>query len=369
KGGRVECFFLGDLKNDNYYMLDVNSLYPFVMRNNVYPVKYDKITHRLTVKSLGRYLRSKSVVAKVLIETNEPVYAVKRERLLFPVGRFWTVLTTPEIKYAFAKGHIKDVTDCVIYEQENIFKSYVDKFYALRQEFKAAGIRAFEQLCKYMMNSLYGKFGQKGENWEKVGEAIGEPDREEMVIDMKRRRVTRLRYLLGQVFLMTGHGECFDSFPAIAAHVTAYARLHLWSLMQQTGWGNYFYCDTDSLIVNEKGMQCLKNHIDNTSLGGLKVAMTSNHVTIQGLKDYSIAEKRVIKGIRKNAVCVGNGVYEQEQWSSFRGLLRSGQPEDYVVKTITKHLNRDYNKGDITDNGVVLPYVFDDVLLLKQSPI
>ncbi|GAH90860.1 unnamed protein product, partial [marine sediment metagenome] len=28
KGGRVECFYLGELKNDNYYMLDVNSLYP-----------------------------------------------------------------------------------------------------------------------------------------------------------------------------------------------------------------------------------------------------------------------------------------------------------------------------------------------------
>ncbi|GAH69009.1 unnamed protein product, partial [marine sediment metagenome] len=30
KGGRVECFYLGDLNDDNYYMVDVNSLYPFV---------------------------------------------------------------------------------------------------------------------------------------------------------------------------------------------------------------------------------------------------------------------------------------------------------------------------------------------------
>ncbi|GAH14100.1 unnamed protein product, partial [marine sediment metagenome] len=35
KGGRVECFYLGDLHNENYYLLDVNSLYPFVMRNNL----------------------------------------------------------------------------------------------------------------------------------------------------------------------------------------------------------------------------------------------------------------------------------------------------------------------------------------------
>ncbi|GAI11998.1 unnamed protein product, partial [marine sediment metagenome] len=78
KGGRVECFYLGELKNDNYYMLDVNSLYPFVMRNNVYPVKYKKISHKVTPKTLGRYLSVKAVTAKVLIETDEPVYAVRR---------------------------------------------------------------------------------------------------------------------------------------------------------------------------------------------------------------------------------------------------------------------------------------------------
>jgi len=49
KGGRVECFFLGVLKNDSYYMLDVNSLYPFVMRNNKYPVKYVKLRHNVGV--------------------------------------------------------------------------------------------------------------------------------------------------------------------------------------------------------------------------------------------------------------------------------------------------------------------------------
>ncbi|MBA7657189.1 hypothetical protein ES703_65120 [subsurface metagenome] len=309
---------------------------------------------------MRRTLNTTAVTAKVLIETDEPVYGVKRERLVFPVGRFWAVLTTPELKYALARGHIKQVGDYVVYEQENIFRAYVDTFYKLRQEFKSAGARTYEQLCKYMMNSLYGKFGQKGEEWTKVGECIGQPDREEMVLDMKNKRVTRMRYLLGQVFLMTGVGECFDSFPAIAAHVTAYARLHLWSLMQQAGWGNYFYCDTDSLIVNEKGMQCLKSHIHNTSLGGLKIVEQSSSVIIRGLKDYSIAQKQVIKGIRKNAVCVGNGVYEQEQWSSFRGLLRSGQPEDYVVKTITKHLSRDYTKGTVTPSGVVRPYVFDE---------
>ena len=360
KGGRVECFFLGELNDGNYYLLDVNSLYPFVMRNEPYPVRYKKITHGVKPRTLRKYLKTDGVVGQVLIETDEPAYAVRRDRTLFPVGCFWTTLTTPELKYAAARGHIKDVRDVVVYDQDSIFESYVDKFYALRQEFKSAGVAEYEELCKKMLNSLYGKFGQKGEEWKKIGDCPDEPDREELVFNMNGRRVTKLRYLLGQVFLMTGVGESFDSFPAIAAHVTAYGRLYLWRLMQQAGRGNYFYCDTDSLIVNEVGLCRLTNMTSNTSLGGLKVERSGLSVVLRGLKDYSFGTKCVTKGVRKNAVQVSDGVYTQEKWPSFRGLLRSGQPESYVVETVTKHLTRNYTKGVVTAGGAVVPFVYDD---------
>ncbi|GAH29223.1 unnamed protein product, partial [marine sediment metagenome] len=276
-----------------------------------------------------------------------PVYAVRRGRCMFPVGRFWTTLCTPELKYAFAHNHIKQVDTCVIYEQENIFRSYVDKFYSLRLDFKSAGVAEYEELCKTMLNSFYGKFGQKGENWRKIGDCPNERDREELVFNMGGRRVTKLRYLLGEIFIMTGHGESFDSFPAIAAHVTAYARIYLWSLMQQAGYGNYFYCDTDSLIVNEDGLCKLDELITPNKLGGLKKENIAQSVSIRGLKDYTFGSKNVIKGIRKNAIEVSKGVFQQEQWPSFRGLLRSGEPDTYTVGTTTKHLNREYTKGEV----------------------
>ena len=360
KGGRVECFYLGDLNDENYYFLDVNSLYPFVMRNNLYPIKYKQIVHRITPHSLGTLLHSKAVVAKVLIETDLPIYAVRCGRCMFPVGRFWTTLCTPELKYAFAHNHVKQVDVAVIYEQENIFRSYVNKFYTLRLDFKSAGVDEYVELCKKMLNSLYGKFGQKGENWTKIGDCPNERDREELVFNMGGRRVTKLRYLLGELFIMTGHGESFDSFPAIAAHVTAYARMYLWSLMQEAGYGNYFYCDTDSLIVNEVGLCNLQNRKSEHLLGGLKIDNFGSYVQLRGLKDYSFNAKDVVKGVRKNAVKLADGVFQQEQWPSFRGLLRSGEPDIYTVKTTIKHLNREYTKGVVNPDGVVVPFVFAD---------
>lgn len=355
KGGRCECFYIGELNHDSYYVLDVNSLYPFVMRNNSYPVKYKKILPKVTKRSLRAYLRNRSVVGRVLIETDEPVYAVKMERTIFPIGTFETTLTTPELKYALEHGHIKEVYSCVIYEQANIFKSYVDTIYTLRQDFKSAGVAVYENLCKYLMNSLYGKWGQKAENWVKIADCPNEPDREELLFSNESNKVMRLRYLLGQLFELRSYGEAYNSFPAISSHVTAYGRMYLWSLMKLAGHGNYYYCDTDSLIVNDAGMDNLTEIIDDTKLGLMKHEETVHKLIIHGLKDYEKDSTIVMKGIRKNAVKISEGVYQQEQWSSFKGLLHSGDINTYTVKNVTKHLSRKYTKGTVLASGIVEP--------------
>ncbi|GAJ05595.1 unnamed protein product [marine sediment metagenome] len=95
----IDSFGEPDYKS--FYVLDVNSLYPFVMRNNEYPVKYICKLPKSTIKELTEYIKIKAVVARVLIETNKPVYAVNRDRTLFPIGVFETVLTTLQIH-----GHV-----------------------------------------------------------------------------------------------------------------------------------------------------------------------------------------------------------------------------------------------------------------------
>lgn len=357
KGGRCECFALGDLSGQPFYVFDVNSLYPFVMQRHNYPTKYVKLHHRLTIPDLSELLSSQAVVANVVVNTDEPVYAIKRGRTIFPVGTFETTLCTPELQYAIDHNHVVKVLDAVSYEQAPIFSSYVTTMYGLRQDFKIRQNKEYEQIVKYLLNSLYGKFGQKAEEWVKIGDAPGEPDREEMILYKNPRQAMRLRYLLGEVFELKGHSEAYNSFPGIASHVTAYARLYLWELMCACGHGNYVYCDTDSLMVTDVGRDKLSSYLSNTELGKLKLERTVNHLIIRGLKDYSADEKVVVKGVRRSAVQLGDGVYRQEQWPSFRGIFQSANANTYVVKNVTKHLTREYTKGDVTESGVVTPFV------------
>lgn len=357
KGGRCECFVIGDLSGQPFYIVDVNSLYPYVMYKHKFPHKWHKISHRPSVKKLGKMLDNHAVVARVRIETDEPVYAIKTGRTIFPVGTFDTTLCSPELQHAIDHNHVVKVYDVVEYEQANIFSSYVSTMYGLRNDFKVTGNKEYEQIVKCLLNSLYGKFGQKAEDWIRIGKAPGEPDREEMILHKPPRRPTRLRYLLGEVFELKRYAEAFNSFPAIAAHVTAYARVYLWELMQVCGKGNYVYCDTDSLMVTDVGLDNLSSYMSSTELGKLKLERTVESLVIRGLKDYSADEKVVIKGIRKNAHHIGNGVYTQEQWPSFKGIFKTANANRYVVKNVTKHLTREYTKGNVGSDGIVTPFV------------
>ncbi|GAI47556.1 unnamed protein product, partial [marine sediment metagenome] len=200
----ANVFYLGELNSENYYIVDVNSLYPFVMRDNLYPVKYKKIVSKPSVSFIANEHNDTSIIAKVLIDTDEPAYAVRRERTIFPVGQFWVTLTTPELKYAFEHNHIVKIEQAVIYEQADIFSSYVNRFYTLRQKFRKEGNPEYEELCKKFLNSLYGKFGQKADEWKKIGDCPQEPDRVELCFISGVCGMKQIRYLLGEIFELVG---------------------------------------------------------------------------------------------------------------------------------------------------------------------
>ncbi|GAI96919.1 unnamed protein product, partial [marine sediment metagenome] len=285
------------LEKGTYHVVDVNSLYATVMHHGKFPCKYVKSRNHCTIDTLRYNLQSKAVIATVLIETDEPAYAVKRNRTIFPIGRFWVTLTTPELVYALGHNHIRKVGRFVFYEQEKLFTGYVKRMYDLRLEFKSAGVESYSEICKLLLNSLYGKFGQKAEVWEKIGDCPNERDRTEVVFSPDSNHRGMIRYLLGEVFELTGYEECFNSFPAIASTVTAYARMYLYELMKMAGAGNYFYCDTDSLIVNDTGLENLGSLINEINLGCLKIEESIPWVNIYGLKDYETVNRTVIKGI------------------------------------------------------------------------
>jgi len=335
------------------------------MQANEYPCKYIRQVHYPALSDFVKYLQEYAIVAKVELETTEPVYAIRGQRTYFPVGKYAATLCTPELLYAQKKGQLRKVIHAVLYAKADLFSSFVDTFYAMRLRFKKEGTDEYVEMCKKILNSLYGKFGQKAEEWTKIADCPDEPDRYEMLIYADRPGCHTIRYLMGQCFELTRFDESYDSFPAIAAHVTAYGRLWLWRLMSIAGNGNYYYCDTDSLIVNAEGLKRLKSEMDDTELGKLKTVETMQSMSIFGLKDYETETKIVTKGIRRNAERLQDGVYRQDKWPSIQGMLRKGKTDVYTVEKTLKHLARTYEKGIVNKDGTISPFV----LTLETPPV
>lgn len=339
RGGRTECFRFGELSN--IYVLDVNSMYPFVMKNKKYPKKLIAYFKTLTLEQLEKYLEKYCVIAKVKIETSKPIFGLKDKKrgLVFPVGVFLITLTTEELKYALSHNLILEVYDTAIYEAGYIFKEFIEFFWRKRKEAKENKQDVYYLFYKTIMNSLYGKFAQKSEIWEKINSEYD--DGIYYYLDADTGKRTLIRSINGKVERKKGSKLSYNSFVAISSEVTANARMYLFELIEKAGFENVVYCDTDSLFVNAKGFQNLSNLLGN-ELGQLKLEKQYIKLHIRGLKDYkgialdnSIVEK--IKGIRKDAKQIEENVFEQLQFCKFRTLMRR-QVFDGVIVEVRSEL-------------------------------
>lgn len=355
-GGRVECFFIGQVPESPIYVLDINSMYPSVMLGNLFPVRLRGRDRQPSLLALSQYLREYLVIAQVLIRTPVPAYPMRLNgKLVFPVGEFRTTLATPELAYALSQGHILRVGEVVLYEGAPIFTSFVTFFWQARARAKAQGDKAGSLFYKILMNSLYGKFGQKEERWTPLPVEDHGPPRYWKEYDLEEGRWVSYRAFAGRVEVSREEEEAYHSFPAIAAHVTSYARMYLWHLFLLAGRENVYYCDTDSLFVNREGYESLSEMIDPSRMGLLSLKEVCSSLVIYGPKSYRAGDKLTLKGIRKDAQEVAPGVWRQEQWPTLSTLVRRGDLSTYPVLTVEKHLSFTYDKGEVTSEGWVRP--------------
>lgn len=379
-GGMTEVFYANPLKDTTIYNLDVNSLYPYVMLNK-YPVKLLGEIRNRPVSFLKSLFSDHAIVADVTIESKTDVYPKRvNNKFCMVRGQFRTALCGPELKRAFDNGHIAELHHVAWYKQAKIFTDYITHFWHLRLRYKQSGDSVQNTFCKLMMNSLYGKFGQRGFKWLNYNKHVLKslydfhhvpfPQQYE-TSDPKPRiawgneyihligleKPVNFRSFNSTIQIQFPLAEHTESFPLISAYVTSYGREYLQSLIRIAGKMNVYYCDTDSLFTNEAGYKRLKRRgtIDENELGKLKLEKTSTSARFYCPKDYEFGEYKKSKGIKRNAEQIDNGLYEQLQFEGVKSVLKRDPKPFIEIATVTKKLSRRYDKGVIGEDGWVTP--------------
>ena len=376
-GGRTECFKLGKHEGEFYY-IDVNSMYPSVMRGNKYPHRLAGYYDSVTDKQLTTWRDRFSLICDVDIVTDIPDYPLSYGgKLVFPIGEFRVSLAGPEFWRAYDAGHVKHIHAASVYHQAEIFTEFVDYFYSKRLMAKRAGDEVSSYSFKILSNSLYGKFGQRGRRFEKIGECNTNVVNIERLVDLDeaslRRRLQgsafyRIRQLADQIIPYStrrsfggivqewiAEGESFNSFPAISSYVTSYARLILADAINLAGRSNCYYCDTDSLVVNRQGWEALSHLVDQDQLGAWGLDTVLSSIVLHGPKDYVFDGIVKIKGVKASATWLSADTVSQDMFLGFRSLIRADSLDAPLVKRIVKKQRRVYTKGIPGADNNVLP--------------
>lgn len=354
-GARTECHYIGKLEQD-MVLLDINSMYPYVMKKHLYPAILKGYTRHATVADIDEWLNELCITARVTINTDEAIYPYATEsKLLFPVGRFECCLCTPELEIAIERGHIEKVHEVALYYPDDLFSSFVDEFYEARLEYIEAGNKAEANRFKNILTNLYGKFGQHGIVYKEQDTIQDLTARKWIEIDADTGDAVNWRQFGGLVQRQMSDRESRDSHPAIAAHVTAYGRVLLFDYNERAGNGNVFYNDTDSLVCNLAGRDNLRDVMGDKTLGMLKQELAFDYAEIYGPKDYVFGNRSKTKGVKKSAVWLDRHTVEQERWSSLKGLINTGHISRPTTTTFRKHLKREYDKGIVQPDGCVKP--------------
>lgn len=344
-GGRVEIFKPVYKGKKPLYCYDVNSLYPFILRNNVFPNEFRyEVYHYAGKNTLGFY-ECEVDCPKMKIPF---LGTVIKGKYIFPTGKFKGLYSIQEIDYARALGYkIKTGKGYIFQSGGYIFKDYIDELYKIREASPKNSVD--NVIAKLLMNSCYGRFGLNSE-------------KEKLVFDTGFNAIKPdIEIMVGKNLYRLGKEKIeLDSFTnvAIASYVTSYARIYMHKEIYSKCANELYYTDTDSIFTTKKFKE-------SNALGGLKLEYTCNEACFLLPKTYKAGKKIVMKGFDNKKIqhfhvddfiaCLEGDlkrlkITQEPRFAKIKSAVRLGAITT-MTKENTRQIRSAYDKRVIIKNG------------------
>jgi len=233
-GGAVQGKF-GQTFTD-LYTYDINSSYPYVMREYGVPYGNYASVHYLVPDMPGIYRVSVTTPDDLIF----PILPKRKDTggIIWPSGTFNTTVTNMELEFAQEHGYkINKIYEGLIWNEVlNPFVDFVTYCEDSRREYKGTPL---EIVIKLIQNSVYGKFGTRKERHR-----LFIPQCDEDYLGAAPWGPTPSLWIKKET------DEDILALPQWAVFITANARLHLLRNIYENGVENVVYCDTDSITTS-----------------------------------------------------------------------------------------------------------------------
>lgn len=283
------------------FRLDVNSLYPYIYTNSELPISLDEAIDFEWTEDYDKTIDFTKCIAQVEIEPNERYYPSRNTENFQRQGqRFRTSLCSKELNRAVSNGDICKIGLCIRYNTAPILKEYGTFFYRKRQEATSSGEKVLSGAIKQYLNCIYGKWAQRIPNWIDRPEIKAvEPWAQWEFTDLTNNRTVTLRSIAGFVQEQSDSSDFEYTFTAIAAFITANARVYMSNVVDIAGKDHVFYEDTDSIICDKYGYEklLLGSLCSQRDFGRLKLQGEFTQAGFYGIRNYRLDGNNTITGI------------------------------------------------------------------------
>lgn len=369
-GGHTEKFvndkfFFKDLR---YY--DINSLYPYMMYKTRF-IKSKLRSIKPTITNIKRlHTQKRLFFCEIDLKIDSeylrafPVLDIKNKSNKYPFGIHRIKISEVGIDFIMKWGSIDNIVHIeriLTQEKETdelyLFQSFVEFFYKLR--FSSP---KWVVLAKLILNSLYGKFGEKLKKQIKIINAT-----KEFLDDKELHSYGKYDDVFIHTIIeeMPFYKKLFNRLD-ISGKITEAARLHMMDIINEIriryGIDSVIYTDTDSIIMYDNDIENdpeLSHFFDNDTkeLGKLSDEIGyKDDAYILGFKMYHFknSNKKATKGVRnleyndfieisKNLVKGKGTQFDYQRFTKFATFVRKGifglQKVPYEYKNILQRLD------------------------------
>lgn len=353
--GRCEAWQHGPIDGP-LYEYDMNLAYCRIAAQHQLPTHlrgtHGGLTHRQYRQLVDQ---GYAVLAEITIDDDDPeleepiVPARIGERMIWPVGRFNTILWNPEIDLLPACGF--GIRRAWSYHTGPALKPMAQWIIqGLENPDTPGPVRI---LLKHWARALIGRMALRYRRWEPYGTMndlglalwVGHGEDGE---EIENLQVGHDRFTLADL------EETDTSVPQITGWVMSQCRHQLWQTIQIAGGEHILYMDTDSLLVDVAGHRALQQ--SGYMLGSLELKAKWSHALIHGPRNIELDDTKRLSGIPRTAVRTGPLDWEGTVMRGTKESLLRSELDHVAEITRPYHITPTDPRRQQQPDGTTTPY-------------
>ena len=171
-GGRTEAFKIGHLSGYTWYKYDINSLYPFVMKNEQYPVSLARSDYNPKWQEALPQLKDYIGLGYVECDIEQPAIPTRtKTSSVYSTGKVSGYYCGKELEWLLYHGTNINLDELHLYNKSPIFESVITKLNRYKEKASKDNNEMDRTTVKLLMNSIYSKFAQRNEEIIDIKEA------------------------------------------------------------------------------------------------------------------------------------------------------------------------------------------------------